>query len=404
MRKNIEYQEARKLVQETVRPVGKETVSLEKGYGRVLAETLKASADVPAFDRSPYDGYAFRGEDLKEASREHPVTLRILEEIAAGDVSRIPVASGTAVRVMTGAPLPEGADTIEKFENTTYSETEVTFSEPVKTGSNVVRAGEDVRAGTVLAEAGCRIDAGLLGLLAAQNVVMPEVFRIPDVGLLSTGNELVEPGNVPGPGQILNTNRFSIAASIEACGCRSCYKGIIVDDADLLAEAVLRTLENADALVLTGGVSVGRYDHTRAAMEKAGAEILFDGVRTKPGMACVYGVLNGKLIMGLSGNPASSLTNFHTVAVPALRKLCGIREYEHKKLMLTLRNRFPKKSPYVRFLRGTLDLSGGMTGMRLSGDQGNVVLRSAAGIDVMAVVPAGSGPLEAGTVLEGFIL
>ena len=404
VKEKIPYQEAQRIVIGEIRPVGTEKVPLAACNGRVLAEDLTALEDVPAFDRSPYDGYAFRAEDIGNASPEHPVTLRIIEEIAAGDTSHIPVGPGTAVRLMTGAPLPEGADTIEKFEKTVFTENEVTFSEPVRTGSNVIRAGEDVRAGTILAQAGTVIDGALLGVLAAQNRVMPEVYHVPQVAILSTGNELVEPGSIPGPGKILNTNRYTIGAAVEDCGCHPVYQGITGDNPEKLAKAIAQALEQANALVLTGGVSVGKYDYTLEAMEQAGAVILFSGIRIKPGMACVYGVKDGKMIMGLSGNPASSLTNFHVAAAPALRKLCGQREYEYKTIRLTLWNRFPKKSPQTRFLRGILELADGKAGIRLSEDQGNVVLHSAVGSNVMAVVPAGSGPLEAGTILEGFLL
>ena len=162
-------------------------------------------------------------------------------------------------------------------------------------------------------------------------------------------------------------------------------------------------LEECDAILSTGGVSVGDYDFTPDAMERAGINILFRGVQLKPGMACAYGEKNGKPVCGLSGNPASSLTNFHAVAVPALKKLAGRTDYMPQKILVTLRNGFSKKSPTTRLLRGTLDLSDGTVGMTLPEEQGNVVISSAIGCNVMAVVPAGSGALEAGTTLEGFL-
>ena len=404
MREKVTYQEAQDLILNAVTPVGEEKVPLENSFRRVLAGDLIAAENVPAFNRSPYDGYAFRAEDTKEASPEHPVTLHILEEIAAGEVSHIPVTQGTAVRLMTGAPIPEGADAVCKYEDTVFTENEVTLSSSSKPGDNIIYAGEDVKAGSVLAHRGSRIDTGIIGMLAAQHVVQPEVFRIPVVGVLSTGSELIEPGETPEPGKISNTNRYTISAALEECGCRPEYLGIVGDSPDEIAVCITEALHHCDALVMTGGVSVGKYDYTMQAMEQAGAEILFNGVKMKPGMACTYAVLNGKLIAGLSGNPASSLTNFHVIAASAFRKLSGQDSYLSEKIQLTLLDRFPKKSPGTRFLRGTLDLTEGKAGIRLSEDQGNIILRSMAGSNVMAVVPAGSGPQEAGTVLEGFLI
>ena len=176
------------------------------------------------------------------------------------------------------------------------------------------------------------------------------------------------------------------------------------DDPEKLAASIRETADSCDAVILTGGVSVGKYDYTMQAMEAAGAEILFNGVSMKPGMACTYGILNGKLLIGLSGNPASSITNFHVIAAPALRKLSGAGKYMPEMGSLTLRDPFPKKSPQDRFLRGTLDLSDGPAGIRFSKDQGNEILHSMIGTDVMAVIAAGSGPLEAGVILQGFLL
>ena len=404
MKEKVTYQEAQSLILNVITQTGKEKVPLETSFRRVLAEDLIAAEDVPAFDRSPYDGYAFRAEDTKEASEGNPVTLHILEEIAAGEISHIPVTAGTAVRLMTGAPIPEGADAVCKYEDTVFTENEVTLHFQAKPGDNIIHAGEDVKAGAVLARKGSRIDTGIIGMLAAQHIVQPEVFRTPVVGVLSTGSELVEPGEVPEPGKISNTNRYTISAALEECECRPEYLGIVGDSPDRIAACIANALEYCDALVMTGGVSVGKYDYTMQAMEQAGAEILFNGVKMKPGMACTYGVLNGKLIAGLSGNPASSLTNFHVIAASAFRKLSGQEPYLPESIQVTLLDRFPKKSPGTRFLRGTLDLSEGKVGMRLSEDQGNIILRSMAGSNVIAVVPAGSGPQEAGTVLDAFLL
>lgn len=400
----LSFEEARALLLEKARSVGTETLPLEACSGRILAKTVTAPNSVPPFDRSPYDGYAFRACDTAGASRDNPVTLRVLEELPAGSVPRHSVTEGTATRLMTGAPIPEGADAVVMFEKTEFSAETVTLFEAAKPGDNIVRAGEDVRQGDVLAEAGSLIDAGTLGTLASQGFAALEVYRLPRVGLVSTGSELIEPGQSPEPGKIYNSNRYTFTALLEDSGCEPVYLGSAGDAVEDIAALIRTGIETCDAVVLTGGVSVGDYDLTPAAMETCGAEVFFRGVDLKPGMACCYGSAEGKLICALSGNPASAMTNYYAVAMPALKKLCGHRDVLPQELTVTLTGGFRKKSPVTRLLRGTLELSGGEVRMALSREQGNAVLSSAMGCDAMAVVPAGSGPLEAGTKLKGFML
>ena len=363
-----------------------------------------AVADVPPFDRSPYDGYAFRAEDVEHASKENPVTLTVIEEVPAGAVPTKICTTNTAVKILTGAPIPAGADTVINYEKTSFTAETVTLYAPIKAGSNIVYTGEDVKAGTVLAKAGQKIDTGVAGTLAAQGITHPLVYRKPKVGIISTGNEVYEVGQELAPGKIYNSNRYTLMTIMREIGCEPIYLGAAKDTAEDICRALTKGLESCDAILTTGGVSVGDYDCTPAAMELAGAEILFRGVDLKPGMACAYAVKNGTLICGLSGNPASALTNLHAVALPALRKLTGRNDYESKEITVQLANGFKKKSPATRLLRGTLDLSDGTVKLHLPKDQGNVILSSVIGCDAMAIVPAGSGPVGAGTILKGFLL
>lgn len=406
MLKNPDYMTARSLLLDAVQSVDSEWGALSESGGRILAQDLIANQDIPPFDRSPYDGYAFRAADTAEASRETPVALRVLEEVPAGSVPTVTVTEGTAVKILTGAPIPHGADAVIMYERTEFTEETVTIFSPSNSGDNIIYAGEDVREGTVLARSGDVIDPGVAGTLASQGIAAPAVYKVPRVGIISTGSELVEANEVPGPGpgKIRNSNRHTLEAALKALGCESVYLGIARDSAEEICALIEKGLAECDAVVSTGGVSVGDYDLTPDAMERAGVQMLFRGVDMKPGMACAYGVKDGKLVCGLSGNPASSLTNFYAVALPAFRKLTGRNTYLPQEIQVTLSNGFSKKSPKTRFLRGKLNLNGGTVCMELPKDQGNVVLSSTIGCDVMAVVPAGSGPLEAGTVLKGFLL
>lgn len=404
MKDVISYLEARDLLVRLAGPVDTQAIPLKECAGRILGQDLIAQNNVPPFDRSPYDGYAIRSADCMDASPDHPVTLRVLEEIPAGGISHIPVTEGCAVKILTGAPIPEGADAVTMFEKTKYTQNSVTIFAPSQPGSNIIRAGEDVRKGQVLAEAGTPIDPGLIGTLASQNIPRPTVYRIPKVGILSTGSELLEVGDPPVEGKIYNSNQYTLISLLTRLGCQPILLGSAADQVDAICQQILDGLARCDALILTGGVSVGDYDLTPAAMELAGATLLFRGVDLKPGMACAYGIKDGKLICGLSGNPASSMTNFHAVAAPALKKLCGYASFLPETFPVKLANGFPKKSKATRLLRGQLDLSSGEARMVIPGEQGNVVLSSTIGCDIMAIVPAGSDPVPAGTTLNGFLI
>ncbi len=404
MMKNPDYSTARELLLAAVSPVESEAVSLSRCGGRILAQDLIAEENIPAFDRSPYDGYAFRAADTAGASGATPVELRVLEEIPAGAVPTVTVTEGTAVKLLTGAPIPEGADAVIMYEKTQFTEQSVTLFAPMKPGENIVRTGEDVCKGAILAKCGDAIDPGIAGTLAAQGMAQPLVYRVPRIGIISTGSELTELDEVPKPGMIRNSNRYTFETAVRNLGCEPVWLGLAGDRAEEICALLKKGIAECDAVISTGGVSVGDYDLTPDAMELAGAELLFRGVSMKPGMACAYGVCDGKLICGLSGNPASSVTNFYAVAVPALKKLAGRRNYLPQEISVTLANGFGKRSPGTRFLRGRLELENGTVCMVLPKDQGNVVLSSTIGCDVMAVVPAGSGPVAAGTVLKGFLL
>lgn len=404
MLKNPDFITARDMLLDLVSAVDTEEVALSDCSGRVLAESIVAAENVPSFDRSPYDGYAFRSGDSAGASKETPVTLQIIEEVPAGAVPTKACVPGTAVKILTGAPIPEGADAVVPYERTEFTESAVTLFSSAKPGENIVYTGEDVRKGDVLAGQGSRIDPGVAGTLAAQGIARPKVYRVPKVGVISTGNEVIEVGEALGAGKIYNSNRYTLSAALCEIGCEPVFLGLAGDSVDGICELLRKGLESCDAIVTTGGVSVGDYDLTPDAMEQAGVNLLFRGVKLKPGMACAYGEKDGKLVCGLSGNPASSLTNFYAVAVPALKKLAGLCGYIPEEIQVTLGADFKKKSPGTRLLRGRLDISDGTVKMMIPKDQGNVVLSSTIGCDVMAVVPGGSGPLAAGTTLKGFRL
>lgn len=402
----LSCEEARKRLLQFTGPVGTEMIQLSDCLGRILAEDIRAAADVPDWPRSAFDGYAFRAADTSSASPETPVTLHILEEVPAGKVPESRLTEGTAVRILTGAMLPEGADSVEMFEKTEFTETSVTLFHPGRPGNNVVPRGEDAVRGRLLAAKGTKIDPGLMGVFAAQGLREIPVFRIPKVGVISTGTEVVELGSVLPRGKIYNSNRALFEGELRKIGARPVRVGIARDSVREIRELLELALDTCDAVLLTGGVSVGAYDLTGKAILEAGGEPLFSGVAMKPGKACFYAVRDGKMICALSGNPASAMTNYHAVAKAGLKRLCGWNQGDcfPAEIRVALKEDFPKKSKNERWVRGKLDLSDGTVRIDVPKQQKNSALSSTVGCDVMAVIPAGSGPLPAGTVLQGHLM
>ncbi len=404
METNLDYRAASRLLMERAEPMTPLRIPLEEAAGRVLAEDVYAVGDVPPFRRSPFDGYAFRAEDTADASKETPVTLEVLEEIPAGSMGTCQVGPGMAVKILTGAPVPAGADAVVKYEDTVFTERSVTLFSAFSVGENVVPQGEDVRAGDLLARAGTGIDSGLLGTLAAQNVTEPLVYGVPTVGIITTGSELIEPGETRTGGKIVNTNKYAFLAAVEkAGGCPRAYPAPR-DDPAAIAAVMDAALRECDLVITTGGVSVGDYDYTPDAMQRAGAELLIRTLFLKPGGASAYGLRQGKLICGLSGNPASALTNFYAVVLPVLRRLRGLRQPGLREIPVVLAEDFPKKSPKTRLVRGTLDLTDGTARIHVTKGQGNGVLSSLIGCDLLAEIPAGSPRLPAGTKLSAWMI
>ena len=400
----VSIEEGRQRILDAVTPVGTEQIALGEAYGRVLAMDVIAEDDVPSFDRSPLDGYAFRAADTRNAAKDAPVLLKVIDYIPAGDISHAPVTEGTAVRLMTGAPIPEGADCVCKYEETEFTDTEVKIFQPGKAGDNIIRRGEDVEKGTVLAEAGTVIDAGLMGTLAGQNIAKPLVYKQITAGIIATGSELVPVGQVPGPGMIIDTNEYTLTGAMERMGFLVRRYGIADDTEEAIADVLEKALAECELVLITGGASVGDYDVTPAAMEKIGIKLLFHGVDMKPGKACEYGVRDGKLICGLSGHPSSSLTNLLLVGLAGIRKMTGIKDYMPQEIDLELDSDFKKTSKNDRVIRGTLVIEDGVAKIRAPKGQGNIMISSTIGCDLVAVIPGGSGPLQKGAMIKGYLV
>jgi len=329
--KLIAADEARRILFETP-AVGTERVKLRDAGGRVLAEPLRAPEDLPAERRAVMDGYAVRSADVREASELATVSLALVGVVPMGDVFRGAVAAGEAVAISTGGFLPEGADAVVMIEHTSSTaESEgpgrsVEIGRAVASGANVIQVGEDLTAGADVLPAGRRLRPQDLAALAAFGVAEVEVHRRPRVAVLSTGNELVAPDARPRPGQVRDANQYVLGAQVEAAGCLATYGGIVRDDAGALREAVARALAEHDAVILSGGSSVGTKDVTAEAMlGLAPPGVLFHGIDIRPGKPTLFARAGDKPVLGMPGFPTSSLVVFDAFVRPTLWRLGGER-------------------------------------------------------------------------------
>lgn len=404
MKRNISLEEARQLLLAHCQPPGVEEVPFSDSLGRVLGANLIAGENVPPFARAAYDGYAFRSADTVSATREHPVFLEVIEEVPAGHAPRSQVGAGQAVKILTGAPVPEGADVVEKFEATTLAGNRVAIYASYPPGTNIVPAGEDVSQGEVVAQKGQVVDPPLVGLMAALGMTRVPVYRRPQIAVISTGDELLEVDEPLRPGKIRNSNGHALAAYCAALGGAPAVLKTPQDRVEEIGAAIQAGLDQAQLVITTGGVSVGDYDLVYEALRSIKAEILYWKIDMRPGSPTLAAVKDGKVVLSLSGNPASAMVVFQLLGIPFIRKLAGRSDYLLPEIEVTLKEGFAKASPVRRFLRGKLVYEQDRVYLETAAIQRNSVLRSMIGCDVLAEIPAGSGPVPAGSRLKAYLL
>ena len=380
-----------------------ETILLEDAYGRILAEKIMAEIAVPSFRRSAYDGYALRKDDIANASPTHPVTLKVTEVIPAGSVGRYSVTAGMAARIMTGAKVPEGADTIVKHEDTQFTEEEVRFFQPVNAG-NIVEAGEDVKQGTCLVELGKVIMAADAAVMAGQGREHVCVYRRPKVAIISTGSELLMQGQQLTEGKIYNTNVHLLGGYVKKYGMIPKNYGIVEDDILAMADRITEALKTSDMVLTTGGVSAGDFDHIPKVMKEIGARLLFHRLPFKPGGAMLAAVKDGKVILGLSGNPGAAAVGLLRVGLPYMKKLCGRKDIEFLEAEAVLAEAFPKPSKGTRILRGQAKIIDGKLVFHILDNQKNGAVSSMLDCNLLGEIPAGSAGISAGTKLRVFFV
>jgi len=390
--------QARERILDRVAALDSETVALPEARGRVLAEEIRSERDVPPFANSAMDGYAVRARDVAQASAAQPVRLRVLGEIRAGAAPPGSVQPQTALRIMTGAMIPDGSDAVVRVEDTAEHDGTVDVRVPVAAGTSLRAAGSDLHRGDLLATAGRVVTPGLIGVLASAGRAAVQCVRRPRVLVLTTGDELREPGEALGPGQITNTNRYTLLAAVQDAGGIVIDAGVARDERGDLIER-LAAAGDADLVVTTGGVSMGAYDLVRGLLEEREA-VTFWQVALRPGKPLMFATVGGVPLIGLPGNPVSTLVAFELFVRPALLKLQGRTDLERPRLTAIAEEPLHNPPHLEQYFRGIARHDGARLLVRLTGDQGSHVLRSMADANCLVVVPLGTSEVAAGSPVE----
>jgi molybdopterin molybdotransferase len=387
-------------------------VGVDEALGRVLAEDVRARDTLPPWDDSAMDGFAVRSADVAAASADEPVVLTVVGEAAAGHAATTAVSDGTAVRILTGAPLPPGADAVVRVEDTDAAAgvaelpARVAIRVAVAPGTAVRAAGSDLRSGDTVLVAGTRITARHVAALVAAGRATVSVHALPRVAILATGDELVPPGEALGGARIPDSSSAGIAAQVREGGGIAVALGIAPDDRRVIRERLATGIDGADVVVVCGGVSVGAHDEVRPALDEVGTVDLWR-VAVQPGKPLTFGrarTRDGRtvLLFGLPGNPVSSFVTFELFVRPVLRRMGGLRDLSGRAIIRARMASAASVDPARRgFLRVVIEASdGGLPVARLAGSQGSHMLSGLAASNGLAVVPEGMGRVEAGTEVD----
>ena len=409
----IPVEQARALLLDTVNTLETEKVPLIEALGRISAKNQTSDIDISPFDHSAMDGFAVVASDLANATPEAPIELPVIDEIPAGVYYDKVLQPGTCVRIMTGAPIPDGANAVVKYEIVTNLENDgrapgrVAFSVPTSAGDNIRQKGEEISAGEVAIKAGEPLSPAGAGLLASCGLSQVEVYKRPRVAVIPIGSELVEPDTLPLPGQIRDGNSYAIGASVVRAGGIPHLHSIVPDDKDMLAAAVLEAVEESDFVVTSGGASNGDFDYIQQVVKEQG-ELFMDFVNMRPGKAQTFGLVKNTPVFGLSGNPAAAYCGFEMLVRPALRKMQGYATLDRPRVWARLSRDMKKKDSRRIYLRSTLErLDDGSLQVRPAKSQSSGLFSPFQSGNCLAILPEGvpaSKKVEAGTLVECLLL
>ncbi|EHK2356057.1 MAG: molybdopterin molybdotransferase MoeA [Clostridium perfringens] len=402
MKKFIALEEALEILNKNTKALKSEVVSIKDSLKRVLYGDVKSKINNPPFNKSVFDGYAFKSEDSKGTSKENPIELKIVDEIFAGDFSEIEIKSGEAIRIMTGAPIPVGADCVLKQEETERHGDLVKIFKEMKVNENISFMGEDIKIGETLIKKGKRLDYADLGIMASSGISEVLVYKKPRVSIISTGDEVCDINSTLKPGKIYDSNLYSLSARIEELGYNVLTMEHVGDNILKIGEAIEKAFEKSDIVFTTGGASVGEKDLMQKVSESIGFEKLFWKIKIKPGSAVVCSKRQEKILISLSGNPNAALTTFELLGKSVLKKLEGEEENINiKREKGVLMDSFNKKSPQRRFLRGNViyDEKGAKVYITQI-KSGNGILSSLLNANCLIEIEKGNEALNSGEVVN----
>jgi putative molybdopterin biosynthesis protein len=346
-RKLLSLDEARQTINRYFKPkpLGVEGVSLFEAHGRVLAESVIAPLDIPPFNRSTVDGYAVRAEDTYRAEENNPAILKICGVVNVGEPPKIRVGQGETAEIVTGAPIPEGADAVVMVEYTERKDNALYVSRPVSKDGNIMKAGSDIKKGEKMLNAGQMLSATEIGVLAALGLAKVNAYVVPRVAVLSTGGEVSELGRKLPQGRIYDINAYSLSSAVRESGSEPAYLGVIPDDASKLKKAIEHALPSADMIITSGGVSVGPKDLMPQVLNAFGKPgVIVSGIAVKPGKPTTAAVIGEKMIFSLPGHPTSALLIFYLLVRPTLQKMAGMKETELSQMKaISTMTMFPAK-------------------------------------------------------------
>lgn len=408
IRKPINVEEAVRRVMKYRKTGEIETVSFYECDNRWLAEPIIANDPIPSFDKSPYDGFALRSEDTINATPDNPVRLQIIDHIGAGEVTTKKIQAGQAIRIMTGAKIPDGADCVEMLEKCTSYEQEgnsyISIDHSMEKEQNIINEGSEVKKGTVLIEPGTKINPGIKALLATFGYAKVKVAKKPVIGVIATGTELLDVDEDLKPGKIRNSNAYTICSQIIRAGASYKYVGKLDDELEPSYEIIKDTLKEVDLLITTGGVSVGDFDLMPAIYEKLGAEVLFNKVKMRPGSVTTVAVLGDKLLFGLSGNPSACYVGFELFVRPIIHHLLFSKKPFLKRIKATMADDLPKANPFTRFVRSYILYDNGKVFVKLAGIDKSNIVTSLAYTTALTILPGGTSGYMQGEEVEALLI
>jgi molybdopterin molybdotransferase len=398
----ISLNTAQRLIARHCAALSVKSVSIDKSLGHVLAENVKADDSLPRFDNSAMDGYAVRANSTSSATSVRTVRLEIVDSVFAGEMSRRTLGPGEACRIMTGAPVPKGADAVAQKEEVSVQGGQIEVDHPIARGRHIRRRGGEVKKGRVILQKGLVIDAGSVGCLATLGRRLVRVHRRPNVSVIATGDETIPPGEKLLSGQIYDSNSYMVSAALEQMGITPVRVRHVKDHPTALRNAIEAALARSDCLIVTGGVSVGDRDYVRSVLERERIREVFWGVKQKPGKPFYFGARGRRVVFGLPGNPASVFTCFYVHVHPALRRLAGVRGGLHER-KLPLSTDVASDRERWRLLKAkTLDEP--EAGVAVLPRQASHMITTLAQTNSVVLIPPGVGTVRAGTIVTTYLL